>query len=198
MNNSKETSVHEDKTFININYAEKRLENREFIKCEFVNCDFSKSDLSNNDFMDCHFKQCNFSLTIVTGTGFKDVTFTGCKILGIDFSKCNKFLFSFNFERSHLDYSTFYGTKLKKTNFIECSLKETDFEECDLTSSVFQNCDLSGATFVRSVLEKTDFRTARNFSLDPSVNKVKQAKFSVLNLSGLLYQYNLDIDYHGQ
>ncbi len=26
MNNSKETSVHEDKTFTNINYAEKRLE----------------------------------------------------------------------------------------------------------------------------------------------------------------------------
>ncbi|ETZ20737.1 pentapeptide repeat-containing protein [Pedobacter sp. V48] len=198
MNNSNETTIHEGKTFNSINYAEKRLENREFIKCEFVNCDFSKSDLSHNDFMDCHFKQCNFSLTVVTGTGFRDVTFTGCKILGIDFSKCNKFLFSFHFDRSHLDYSTFYGTKLKKTNFTECSLKETDFEECDLTSSVFHNCDLSGATFVRSVLEKTDFRTAKNFSLDPAVNKVKQAKFSALNLSGLLYQYNLDIDYPGE
>ncbi|MBC8985028.1 pentapeptide repeat-containing protein [Pedobacter sp. N36a] len=195
MNDSNEAIVHEDKTFTAINYAEKRLENREFIRCEFVNCDFSKSDLSRNDFMDCQFKQCNFSLTVVRGTGFKDVTFSGCKVLGIDFSKCNKFLFSFEFEQCHLDYSTFYGTKLRKTKFTDCSLKETDFEEADLTSSTFHNCDLSGATFVRSILEKADFRTARNFSLDPAVNKVKQAKFSSMNLAGLLYQYNLDISF---
>jgi len=162
-----------------------------------MNCNFSKSDLSHNDFMDCQFKQCNFSLTTVVGTGFKDATFIGCKILGIDFSKCNKFLFSFLFEQSHLDYSTFFGTKLKKTKFIDCSLKQTDFEETDLTASVFHNCDLSGASFVRSVLEKADFRTARNFSFDPAVNKVKQAKFSALNLAGLLYQFQLDIDYDG-
>lgn len=197
MSGSTETTVHQDKTFTSIDYTEKKLKNREFINCEFMNCDFSKSDLSHNDFIDCHFKQCNFSLTIVAGTGFRDVTFTGCKILGIDFSKCNKFLFSFQFEKCHLDYSTFYGTKLKKTKFTECSLKETDFEEADLTASVFENCDLSGASFVRSVLEKADFRTARNFSFDPAANKVKQARFSALNLAGLLYQFNLDIDYDG-
>lgn len=135
-------------------------------------------------------------MTIVKGTGFKDARFTGCKILGINFSTCNKFLFSFHFEQCHLDYSIFYGAKLRKTKFTDCSLKETDFEEADLTGSVFHNCDLSGATFVRCVLEKTDFRTARNFSLDPAVNKVRQAKFSALNLVGLLYQYNLDIDYN--
>lgn len=195
MNGSEETKVHQDKTFSQIDYTEKQLKNREFINCEFVSCDFSKSDLSHNDFVDCKFKQCNFSLTVVVGTGFRDVTFDGCKILGIDFSKCNKFLFSFQFEKSHLDYSTFYGTKLRKTKFIDCSLKQTDFEEADLTASVFQNCDLSGTSFVRSVLEKTDFRSARNFSLDPAVNKVKQAKFSALNLSGLLHHFNLDIDY---
>ena len=195
MENSNETVVHQDKTFTNVNYAEKRLKNREFIKCDFINCDFSKSDISYNDFADCVFKNCNFSLAVVTGTAFKDVTFIGCKVLGIDFSNCNKFMFSFNFKQSHLDYSVFYGTKLMKTKFIECSLKETDFEAADLNSSVFDNCDLSGATFVRTNLEKADFRTARNFSFDPSVNKMKQAKFSALNLAGLLYQYNLNIDF---
>ena len=103
-------------------------------------------------------------------------------------------MFSFQFEKSQLDYSTFYGTKLKKTKFIDCSLKETDFEEADLTGSAFQNCDLSGTSFVRTVLEKVDFRTARHFSFDPAVNKVKQAKFSATNLEGLLYHFNLDIE----
>jgi len=195
MSDLHETTTHEEKTFTDIDYAEKQLKNREFIKCNFINCDFSKSDLSHNDFVDCHFKQCNFSLTVVNGAGFRDVTFSGCKILGVDFSKCNKFLFSFTFEYSHIDYSTFYGTKLRKTKFTECTLKETDFEAADLTGSVFYNCDLSASTFVRTILDKTDFSTARHFSIDPAVNTMKQTKFSSSNLSGLLYKYNLDIDY---
>ena len=195
MSDLNETTTHEDKIFTDIDYAEKQLRNREFVRCEFINCDFSKSDLSDNDFVDCHFKKCNFSLTVVSRAGFRDATFTGCKILGVDFSKCNKFLFSFTFEHSHIDYATFYGTKLKKTRFTECNLKETDFEGADLSASVFHNCDLSGSTFVRTVLDKVDFRTARNFSIDPSVNTMKQTKFAYNNLSGLLYKFNLDIDY---
>ena len=191
---SEETTLHEDKTFTSVDYTDKKLRGREFLRCEFVNCDFSNSDLGDNDFADCHFKNCNFSLAKVSGTGFSDVKFTGCKVLGIDFSKSSKFLFSFSFEHCHLDYSTFFGRKLKKTKFIECSLKETDFEEADLTASVFHNCDLTGATFIKSVLEKTDFRTARHFNIDPAANKVKGAKFSNEGLIGLLYKYQLDID----
>jgi len=195
MNSSNDNTLHQDKFFSGVNYTEKTLKNREFVKCEFINCDFSNSDLSDNDFVDCHFKQCNFSLTLLRGTGMKEVTFTGCKILGIDFSKCNKFMFSFVFENSYLDYSTFFGTKLRKTKFLNCTLKETDFEGADLTSSVFDNCDLMGATFLRSILEKTDFRTSRNFNIDPAENNMKQAKFSAHNLVGLLHKYKLDIDY---
>jgi len=195
MNQDNDNTLHQEKTFTDINYADKILRNREFVKCEFIKCDFSKSDLSQNDFVDCHFVQCNFSMTIVNKTGFKDVTFSGCKILGVDFSKCSKFMFSFFFKHCQINYSTFYGTKLRKTKFTDCALKETDFEEADLTAAIFHNCDLSGATFVRSILEKTDFSTAKNFGIDPEINKIKQAKFSNSGLSGLLLKYNLDLDY---
>jgi len=195
MNQDNDNTLHQEKTFTDINYADKILRNREFVKCEFIKCDFSKSDLSQNDFVDCHFVQCNFSMTIVNKTGFKDVTFSGCKILGVDFSKCSKFMFSFFFEHCQINYSTFYGTKLRKTKFTDCALKETDFEEADLTAAIFHNCDLSGAIFVRSILEKTDFSTAKNFGIDPEINKMKQAKFSNSGLSGLLLKYNLDLDY---
>jgi len=196
MNIDDESSLHQEQIFSCINYSDTQLNQIEFVKCEFDNCDFSNSDLSHSDFVDCTFKNCNFSLTTITGTGFKDVTFNSCKILGVDFSRCSKFMFSFKFESSHLDYSTFFGRKLKKTRFVACSLKETDFEEADLTSCVFQNCDLSGATFVRSILEKTDFSSARNFSIDPGSNKIKQTKFAASGLAGLLDQYDLHIDYN--
>jgi uncharacterized protein YjbI with pentapeptide repeats len=195
MGNSSEPVVHERKRFANVNYAGKRLENREFIKCEFADCDFSKGDLRGNDFVDCHFKNCNFSMVDIGGAGFRDVVFTGCKILGVDFARCNKFMFSFSFIQCHLDYSTFFGAKLSKTHFKECSLKEVDFSESDLSGSVFEGCDLFNTRFLRTRLEKTDFRTARNFAIDPDANVMKKAKFSVLNLSGLLSKHNIDIDY---
>ncbi len=190
-----EPVVHQNKQFTNVNYAEKRLENREFIKCEFLNCDFSKSDLRGNDFVDCQFRNCNFSMVVLDGAGFRDAAFSECKLLGVDFTRCNKFMFSFSFTQCYLDYSTFYGTKLIKTRFRECSMKEVDFTEADLSGAVFERCDLIDTKFLNTKLEKTDFRTAENFSIDPESNKIKKARFSALNLTGLLHKYNLDIDF---
>ena len=112
-----ETVVHQNKTFSGVDYAEKKLRNREFVKCEFVSCDFNKSDLRENDFEDCTFKQCNFSMADIVETGFRNAKFIGCKMLGVDFTRCSKFAFSFSFTDCHLDYSNFFGTKLKKTTF---------------------------------------------------------------------------------
>lgn len=73
-------------------------------------------------------------------------------------------------------------------------MQETDFVECDLTDSVFDNCDLAHAMFDRTVLEKVDFRTAYNYSLDPETNRIKKAKFSVSGISGLLGKYGIEIE----
>jgi uncharacterized protein YjbI with pentapeptide repeats len=191
---SSDSLVHEDKQFNGIDYSEKLLVSEEFDHCEFINCNFQKSDLSNNDFTDCVFKGCNFSLTVLNNTGLKTIRFIDCKLIGIDFSKCSNFLFSVSFQNCHVDYSSFFQKKMKKTNFIDCSLKEVDFAEVDLSMSVFQNCDLLDAVFMHSVLEKTDFRTARNYSFDPELNKIKKAKFSHSQVTGLLAKYQIDIE----
>lgn len=190
----KDITIHEKKEFKNIDYSEKSLRNREFIQCKFDVCIFTKSDLRNNSFEDCIFENCNFSMTIIDDAGFRNVTFIGCKIQGVDFTRCSKFMFSFRFENCSLDYCTFYGTKLKKTNFINCSLKEVDFSNTDLSEAIFTNSDFSGAIFSNTLLEKADFRSATNFSIDPEFNKVKKAKFNAFQLEGLLHKYQLDID----
>ena len=188
------TVKHEAKIFENINYSEKNLSGREFTSCEFKNCNFTKSDLSNNSFEDCTFRNCNFSMTILRNTGLRTVKFMSCKLMGIDFSVINNFLFSVAFQDNILDYSSFFQCNMKKTNFIDCSLKQVDFGETDLSRAVFKNCDLALASFMHTNLEKTDFRTAKNYSLDPEQNKMEGAKFSHVGLAGLLYKYNLDIE----
>ena len=74
-------------------------------------------------------------------------------------------------------------------------MRDTDFSEVNLTDSVFSECDLSGVVFYNTTLEKVDFRTAKNYAIDPELNKLKNAKFSGFNLEGLLHKYKLKIEY---
>ncbi len=189
-----EKVLHENKNFDNVDYTEKLLLNREFINCEFANCIFTKANLSNNNFIDCNFKSCNFSLTILQDSGIRNCEFFGCKLLGLDFSKCKRFLFSVNFQDCQLDYSSFLQMKMRKTNFINCSIKEVNFCETDLSMAIFKNCDLANTSFVRTNLEKADFRVAFNYLIDPELNKIKGAKFSTEGLSGLLVKYNIEVE----
>jgi uncharacterized protein YjbI with pentapeptide repeats len=69
-----------------------------------------------------------------------------------------------------------------------------DFIEADLTQSTFQNCDLNRASFENTNLESADLRTAYNFSMDPEINRINKAKFSVNGIAGLLDKYNIEIE----
>ncbi len=187
-------TLHEDKTFEGEDFTIKKSAKQEFENCTFINCNFSKADLSNDDFMDCHFKGCNMSMAIIDNTGIKNIRFTNCKLMGVDFSRCNNFNFSAVFENCPMDYCSFFQKKMKKSSFTECSLKEADFTETDLTQAVFKDCDLLSATFFSTILEKADFRTARNYALDPELNKIKKAKFSHTGIEGLLLKYDIEIE----
>jgi fluoroquinolone resistance protein len=114
-------------------------------------------------------------------------------MLGLRFDNCNDFGLAFSFNNCKLDHSSFYKLKLKKTDFKSSQLHEVDFSECDLTNAVLDHCDLLNATFDRTILEKADFRTAYNYSIDPDNNKLKKARFSQSGLAGLLHKYDIDI-----
>jgi uncharacterized protein YjbI with pentapeptide repeats len=66
--------------------------------------------------------------------------------------------------------------------------------ECDLTASVFDNCDFTRAIFENTIIEKTDFRTSFNYSINPEINRIKKAKFSLSGIIGLLAKYDIDIE----
>ena len=73
-------------------------------------------------------------------------------------------------------------------------LQETDFTEADLTDAAFPECDLLKSTFENTILEKADFRTSFNYSIDPNLNRVKKAKFSMPAVVGLLDKYDIQIE----
>ncbi len=115
-------------------------------------------------------------------------------MLGLHFDDCNDFGLSFSFESCQLNHASFYKTKIKKSVFKNSHLTETDFTDCDLTSAVFDNCDLTGAIFENTYLEKADFSTSKNYTIDPEINRIKKARFSVFGLAGLLTKYDIIIE----
>jgi uncharacterized protein YjbI with pentapeptide repeats len=115
-------------------------------------------------------------------------------MLGLRFDACNEFRLSFSFDGCQLNHSSFYKAKIKKTIFKDSQLQETDFAETDLTSAVFDGCNLTQSIFDHTILEKADFRTSYNYSIDPEINRIKKARFSITGVSGLLDKYGIDIE----
>jgi fluoroquinolone resistance protein len=115
-------------------------------------------------------------------------------LLGINFSDCNDSLFTVKFTGCILDYCSFAKKKLMKTTFINSSVKNVDFSECDLTKSVFSNTDLMNSVFNRTILKEVDFLTASNYIIDPELNNIRKAKFSLNGIAGLLYKYDISIE----
>lgn len=187
-------SSHEDKTFTQIDYSEQKLSKQEFEACTFIECDFSKSHLINNEFVDCEFKSCNFSMTRLENSSLKGVKFANCKLLGVDFSSCNDFLFAISAVRCQLNYASFCRKSMKGTTFDACTMHEVDFSDADLTGGSFLECDLLRAVFQRTNLEKVDFRTAYHYSIDPDSNRLKKASFSFQGVIGLLDKYDIVIE----
>ena len=183
----------EEQIYEGINYTADGLPGGSYEICTFVNCDLSNCDLGGIKFTECEFKSCNLSMVKVIKTSLNDIQFRDCKLLGINFENCDTFLFSVAFDNCTLNYSSFYKRLLKKTRFANCIMQEVDFTDSDLNQSVFDNCDLAKAKFENTNLEKVDFRTAYNYALDPEINRVKKAQFSLPGVVGLLSKYDIVI-----
>jgi uncharacterized protein YjbI with pentapeptide repeats len=138
----------------------------------------SENPLRCGEYENCSFISCNFS-----NADFSKFSFTDCEFIDCNLS-----------DNCMLHLSSFYNRKLTKTNFTNCILHEVDFTSADLTQAVFTHCDLSGAIFDNTILEKADLRTAYNYDINPAHNRIKKARFSAAGISGLLHQYDIEIE----
>lgn len=178
-----------EKDFTQVNLQLGTYEN-----CHFINCNFLYSNLSGFNFIDCEFVDSNLSMAMLGGTVFNNCTFKACKLTGLRFEHCNEIVFTVYFQDCLLNLSSFYKRKIKQVKFISCLLTEVDFTEADATGALFTNCDLAGAIFNNTILEKANFTTARNYSINPQTNVVKKAKFSLPAVVGLLDAFSIIIE----
>jgi uncharacterized protein YjbI with pentapeptide repeats len=183
-----------ESTYDQVDFTKEKLPLGRYEYCTFKTCILTNHDLSNYEFIECEFTDCDLSNCKPGHTAFRDVQFTACKLIGINFEYVNPFLISMKFKGCTLDFSSFPGMVLKKIKFEKCSLMEVDFTNADLTGISFDHCNLTKTIFENTKLEKADFRTAKNFIIDPEVNSLRKARFSSDGLAGLLAKYKIVID----
>ena len=189
-----EEIVHEDKVFEKISFTAQEIRNREFLRCKFKSCDFSGSNFNYNQFVDCEFVNCNISLLKLVSTTLSNVIFRDCKLLGVNFSECEDFLFSVQFEGGVLDFASFANKKMPKTRFANVSLKGVDFTRANLQGSVFENTNLEDAVFSKTNLKEANMLTAFGYTIDPEANMIAKARFSLYGVAGLLNKYGISIE----
>lgn len=184
----------EHEVFENLIVRENPLAAGDYETCTFKRCDFSNADLSYLNFFECEFIDCNLSLVKLIRTTLREVRFRGCKLMGLHFEDCNDLMISLDFEDCKMTLSSFFKLKLKKTRFINSEITEVDFTGTDLSNSIFEDCNLKLTTFHNTNLEGVDFRTSLNYSIDPELNRITKAKFSLPSVTGLLDKYDIGID----
>ncbi len=186
--------MHFEEEFSGKDFTQDSPSGIEYERCLFRDSTFYRANLSNAVLTECEFENCDLSMAITADTVIQDCNFRSCKMLGVSLEQCNELGLSFTMEDCDLSHATFHGIRLAPGRFTRIKFHETDFTESDFREAVFDDCDFSGAVFGRTDLEKADFRTSFNFSIDPENNRIKRARFSVPELRGLLDKYDIVIE----
>ncbi|MFB0842076.1 pentapeptide repeat-containing protein [Paenibacillus oleatilyticus] len=97
------------------------------------------------------------------------------------------------FEECTLSHSTFIGLTLPKSIITKCTVKNVDFREADLTEANMSYTDFSESLFDRTNLTAADFSFATNYMIDPGLNPIRKAKFTLPEAISLLYCMDIQL-----
>ncbi|MBN2849037.1 MAG: pentapeptide repeat-containing protein [Erysipelotrichaceae bacterium] len=162
-------------------YMDLRFENRpitvdfpvEFNGCVFERCTFS-GDFKKSQFIDCLLEHCDLSNIDLEGSRFHRIKMTGCKGLGVRFSK------------SKGQYVTIVESILNYGEFADVDFQDMLLKKCDFSQGSFFNSSLQRIQLQQIDLSSTDFSDTPLSGLDISECKIDQIRMSPKCLKGLI------------
>lgn len=176
--------------FRGLSHPQEAIGQRAFYECTFEACSFLETAFESCKFFDCTFRECDLSLIKVKGSAFSNTAFADSKIIGVNWADARWTRFrianAISFERCALDYSTFVGLSLKGIRLVQCSARDVDFAEADLTEADCSETDFADSRFLHTNLTRANFTGATNYAIDPGLNVLTQARFSLPEAIALL------------
>jgi fluoroquinolone resistance protein len=193
----KSRQTYNGQNFSGRDFARTKVSESEFEGCTFDKCAFNEAVLSHCRFIKCRFVGCDLSLARPENCKFTEVSFVECKLVGVDWAligeaKADRMLFAVSFDRCVLDYAVFKGLPVK--SIVKCTARETDFSEADMQDADCGETDFAAATFMRTDMRGADFSGARNYTIEPTQNKVRKAQFSWPEAGGLLVGFGVVLE----
>lgn len=184
-----------DQVFKKVHVEHGQVASSEFYDCSFVRCSFVECVFRHCRFVNCAFQHCDLSLVRVPESTFSSTRFENSKVIGVNWSQAawpTPVLGNpIGFFKSAISHSTFFALSLRGIQIQDCVALDVDFREADLAGADFSGTDLSQSIFGNTNLSEADFSRARNYSIDPGRNFVKEAKFSLPEAMSLLYSMDI-------
>jgi uncharacterized protein YjbI with pentapeptide repeats len=195
MNSITDAQEYFDQTFDKIHLEPDEIISGKFTDCVFSQCTFETAILNNCRFLNCLFLECNLNLVKLPGSSFPATHFKKSKLMGVDWTQATWSTSGFDrlvhFRECVLSHSTFIGLELKQIQIENCIANEVDFRNANLSNADFTGTDLARSIFGSTNLTEADLSQARNYTIDPSNNILKQAKFSMPEAMALLYSMDI-------
>jgi uncharacterized protein YjbI with pentapeptide repeats len=186
-----------DKTFKEIDLAQKTVSEKIFEKCKFITCNFNETNFQKCRFCDCEFINSNLSVMKIKGSTFSDVVFDSSKVIGVNWAEAIwpkiKLACTIGFFKCDISHSTFLGLNLQEINVVECRARDVDFREADLTRANLTYSDFENSMFIESNLTEADLTYAENYRIDVNFNKIKGAKFMLPEAVSLLQGLDIEL-----
>lgn len=194
-----DNASHRDERFSRLQLAGATLTGAQFESCVFDRCSFAGATFHRCRFIDCRFLTCDLGNVLVPNSHFAGTHFERCKLVGVDFthagaSEAARLMLSFSFDGCMLDYASFFGLRLRDLQMTGCHAHSTDFTEADLSGADLSRSDLVDAAFSRAVLEHATLTGATGYAIDPTVTRVKGARFSLPEAMALLRPFDVVIE----
>jgi uncharacterized protein YjbI with pentapeptide repeats len=178
----------ERQAFAGMHISGKRFEECEFNACTFIGCTFEECR-----FLDCKFEGCDLSNLVPLKCELREVSFSGCKTIGIDWTKA-QVVKELSFSECLLNYSNFKMMKLPGTKMVRCEVRDAAFIETNLSKSDLRNSDFENSMFFKANLTGADFRQATNYFIDINNNKLKGTRFSLPEALSLLSHLDIIVE----
>ncbi len=174
-------------------FSMKDLPEKTFYNCIFKECNFTGTILNETDFDSCEFIDCNFTNPVIKQTKLNDVIFSRCKLMGLNFYECSQFSFNLIFSNCSINSCNFSDLKMKGSKFTKCKITDSYFQETFLAGVSFEGSNFKNTLFHNANLVGASFCNVSGYSIDPLVNNVRKAKFTVPDVLNLLSGFNIEI-----
>lgn len=168
------------------------LGGKEFTDCTFARCKLQGTRWQGSRLDDCRFDRCDLTRMQPRGLRAHDVRYVDSKLMGVEWADLGQFP-RLAFVDCVLDFASFVGLSLRKTEFVGCKIAEANFFDVDLREASFARSDLQGSIFRGCKLAGADFSAATGLHLDPAANEARGAVIPVETAALLAMQFGLHV-----